>query len=44
MYIHIHMYLPIPPHEQDVTQGQFLRRAKNRFSFRIFLLLDWLPY
>ena len=26
------MYLPTPPHEQDVTQGQFLKQF-NRFEF-----------
>ena len=36
------MYLPIPSHEQDVTQGQFFEF--NRSEFRVFLLLDWLSY
>ena len=28
-------YLPTPPPEQDMTQGEF-----NRFEFRVFFLLD----
>ena len=38
----LHTYLTTPSHEQDVTQGQFLKR-RLEFS-RVFLLLDWLPY
>ena len=30
-----HIYLPTLPHEQIVTQGQFLEQF-NRFEFRIF--------
>ena len=32
-----------PPHEQEVTQGQLLTEF-NRFEFRSFFLLEWLPY
>ena len=48
------IYLSTPPCVQCVTQGQFLRglcvhpttlpwAEFNRFEFRVFLLLDWLP-
>ena len=30
--------------EQDATQGQFFYVGFNRFEFRVFLLLVWLPY
>ena len=33
-----------PPHEQDVTQGQFFKQNLTEFEFRVVLLLDWLPY
>ena len=33
-----------PLHKQDVTQGQFFKQRFNRFEFRVFFLLDWLPY
>ena len=29
----ISLYLPTPPHRQDVTQGQFLAEFKSEFSF-----------
>ena len=35
-------YLPTPPLGHDLTQGQFLAEF-NRFEFRVFLLLDYLP-
>ena len=38
-----YIYLPTPPHEQDATQGQYLKAEFNRFEFRVFILLDWLP-
>ena len=34
----LYMYLPTPPHRQDVTQGQFLIGLTS-----ISLLQDWLP-
>ena len=39
----VYIYLPLPPHEQDVTVGEF-QVEFNRFEFRVFLLLDRLPY
>ena len=27
VYIYIYIYLPVPPHEVDATQGQFLTRV-----------------
>ena len=40
IYINIYIsYLPTPPLEQDMTQGQFLSGV-YRFEFRVFFLLD----
>ena len=33
-----------PPFDQDATQGQFFRLEFNRFEFRLFLLVNRLPY
>ena len=38
----IYSYLPTPLPGQDVAQGQF-EAELNRFEFRVFLLLDYLP-
>ena len=38
----LNMYLPIPSHKQDVTQSHFFKF--NRFEFKVFHQLDWLPY
>ena len=32
-----------PAHEQDTTQDQFWAEF-NSFEFRVFILLNWLPY
>ena len=37
-------HLPTPPLGQDMTQRQFFKAEFNRFEFRVFLLLDKLPY
>ena len=34
-----HIY-PTPPHEQDMTQGQFFKRSLTGLSSEFFLLLD----
>ena len=35
--------LPTPPCGQDVTQGQIFLVKFNKFKFRVFLPLEWLP-
>ena len=42
IYIYIHIYIN-PPYEQDVTKSEFFA-VLNRFDFKIFCLLDRLPY
>ena len=39
----IYKYLSNPPHEQDTIQGHF-KAEFNRYEFRVFLLVDLLPY
>ena len=39
-----YIHLPTPPHEQDVTQGHIFKRGLKGIEFRVFILLDWLPY
>ena len=44
IYTYILMYLPTPPHELDLTEGQYFKVDFNKFGFRIFLLLERLLY
>ena len=43
-FINHFTYLPISPHEQDMTQGQFFMQSIKRLEFIVFFLIDWLPY
>ena len=44
-FIIVCIYLRTPLDAQDVIQGQFFFQVEfNRFEFRVFLLLDQLPY
>ena len=38
------MYTPILLHEHDATWSIFNFKGFNKFEFKVFLLLDWLPY
>ena len=41
LYLYIY---PASQCEKDVTQSQFLKLSLTSFEFRVFLLLNWLPY
>ena len=38
------MYLQNPPHEHDVTRGQFFKQNLTGMNLEVFSILERLPY